>query len=372
MDEQHRAKPTAMVIQKIKTVINSHQLIWLGCLSIFLLQCKTEPKLSEAGESFKKELLNAWFAVEPNREASGIAFMPNGQFEVYSFSETTSNSETKQGSWQLFADSTLSLQFNEEQIENWRFTGKQIEPSKTSSLSKSGQLLSVFSPFKSWVDSVFANIPAPAKRTFVAKGTGPNWQLQISQTDNLLFSMDGMSPFELEVVEKTELGGGNKRYLTQSKLGNWEIFVKLEPCLHAPAKQTHPYTLNLNTESAALQACGFYNDPLPLNSPVWQLQPTQTNELSSESKTEFFFDLNKNRVLATNSCSAFYGRVELKEGKLAFGSSIFTNAFNCSNPTNGHKLLESLKGKTCDFSLENDRLRITHDTLVFELSPKIF
>lgn len=208
MDEQHRAKPTAMVIQKIKTVINSHQLIWLGCLSIFLLQCKTEPKLSEAGESFKKELLNAWFAVEPNREASGIAFMPNGQFEVYSFSETTSNSETKQGSWQLFADSTLSLQFNEEQIENWRFTGKQIEPSKTSSLSKSGQLLSVFSPFKSWVDSVFANIPAPAKRTFVAKGTGPNWQLQISQTDNLLFSMDGMSPFELEVVEKTELGGG--------------------------------------------------------------------------------------------------------------------------------------------------------------------
>jgi heat shock protein HslJ/uncharacterized membrane protein len=213
---------------------------------------------------------------------------------------------------------------------------------------------------------------------FKAKGTSPEWELNISE-DKIAFSssLPDFSSFNAPHVEAVKAADMNvKKYSVETEAGQMDIQIIQGSCQVADSREGFSYKAEvrirrgIDSTFTSFEGCGVYVTDPRLNG-KWQLYSMKGTEVTSQEYTtrlpELEIKSNGNSFSGFAGCNTISGRIFFERNLLRFTDVVATK-MACDAMQYETAFLQALRFST-QYKFEDDRLILSypdHTTLVFK------
>lgn len=203
---------------------------------------------------------------------------------------------------------------------------------------------------------------------FYAIGNEPSWSLDMDFDKIIRFKTANGITFNAPAVEPELAQDHNvKRFRAVTESGEIIIQIIQGDCKDTMADRSYPYqvTVDFKTSTASdftsLKGCGMYIPDFRLHD-IWAIESVEGIILNASDykknapKLEIF--VSEQRVLGSDGCNTFRGKMYNEENRLYFGPMASTRMACLNNTEISYKINSVFSKNAITYSIENNRLTI--------------
>ncbi len=205
---------------------------------------------------------------------------------------------------------------------------------------------------------------------FRATGHEPFWELEI-EFDNLLkfSSLTDRYPELTFHMPDPDMPGNLSlvKYSAKTYNAEAEVAISREECKDTMKGDLFPYTVTISVrrnhfdQYTVFRGCGRYLGTYRLND-IWILKKIDSDPIDipdSRKYPRLEVDLSGKTITGYGGCNKFHGRAELVNNNLVTGNIISTRMACIDTQEIENRFLETLSGKTLEFSIIEDTMKMT-------------
>lgn len=205
------------------------------------------------------------------------------------------------------------------------------------------------------------------KTGFRATGNEPFWSVEI-EFDNLIkFSTLSAEGFEFKAhYEDPEKAGDLSwvKYSAKPNNGEFQVTITREECMDTMSGKIMPYSVFVAARRShresfrRFEGCGQYLGSNRLND-IWILEKINDKPVEmpdSKKHPTLQVDLAGKTIFGYGGCNQFHGKAELVNNRLVTGPVAATKMACINTQDTEERYLETISGKTLDFTIANSTL----------------
>ena len=286
--------------------------------------------------------------------------------EIIRYDDSEGETLTGSGRYRVTRDSVVVLRERDYREGMNQFA---VREGKLEILSASGERIETGFPERYILsDKKFEPVFAETTVTgFKATGNEPFWHAEIEFGNIIKFNSLAAEGFDFTAHfpdPETDRNMETVKYSAKTYNGDFQLTINREECIDTMLGEVFPYSVFVAARRShresyrRFEGCGQYLGSYRLND-VWVLEKINEQPIhfpDSKEHPTLHIDLTGKTISGFGGCNSFNGRAELVNNRLVTGQVVATRKACTEIQEVENRYLETISGKTLDFSIQNSTL----------------